>query len=160
EVSVVIGDGIQTSLLELRFDLIRVPPIDAESEVGDLRHSRRPLTATAAAPSAAAAGVGLLCRSRRGRRRLVAIDEHRIADGVADLHHAPLTVVVAHLPAHDRGIEGNRLLVVDALVGEVIEPGGLPARRLERRRRARGIGRRAITAATATPGAVATGAST
>src|SRR6185503_17580105 len=130
EVSGMIRHGIEPTLLELRLDLVRVPRVDAKREVADSRHSRGAWSA-AATTTASTRGIARLCRSGRCGWRFVAVDEYGVADRVADLHHAALAVVVAHLPSHHGGVERNRLLVVDALVREVIEPHGFPTGRVE-----------------------------
>src|SRR6185369_13114248 len=56
-----------------------------------------------------------------------------VAD-VADFALALAALVGARLPSQQRGVERHGLLVVRDLERDVIEPHGLPAGRLERRR--------------------------
>jgi hypothetical protein len=100
----VIGNRVQTALVEFRLHLVGVPRLDAPCEA--VEHGMDGRTADAES------SVG----DRRRRRRRQPAADHNAAGVFADVQHRLLAVVAAHLPSHQRGIEGRRLPVVGALV--------------------------------------------
>src|SRR5262249_28893780 len=109
--------SIQTALLELRLHLVGIERRDAERDVPDRRTARRRRRGRRAAAIAAAAAA-----------------DDNVAD-VADLALALATLVAPRLPAEERHVERDRLLVVGHLERNVIEPDRLPVCSGKRRRR-------------------------
>src|SRR5439155_26721775 len=99
---------------------------------------RRPRLA--AAPALAVRGGGSARAAVRGAAvaacalgRLTVVADDDLAD-VADLQRRlPLPLVVPDLPAHEIAVERGALPVVGYGVRDVIEPDGLPRRRIFRR---------------------------
>ena len=103
-------------------------------------HAKPSYTAWIGGRVDAESGVG----DRRRRRRGESAAKDDAARVVADVEHALLAVVAAHLPSHERRVERRGLLVVGALIVEMVEPHGLPASRLEWRHERHGVARRLL----------------
>jgi hypothetical protein len=134
EVAVIVGDRREPALAQLRFDLLRVPRLDAPAETVEHRVARR---ARSAAAATATGSVGVGIRGRRGRCDVAAA--HKEPAPVADVEHRLFAVVAPNLPVHERGVVRGLFRVVHDLTRQVIEEHSLPPGRLEGKFRRSGI---------------------